>query len=129
MGIGLRYFIFDMEDNHHRISESYYEKLKNGDITIPFDNQKVRVAIAALDTKDRKAVAIRHIDCSYLYFDIHGKIDKNKEDEELQEAVELVGHKFNNPSSNIVKTAKWRTWKLSERNKAAIVNSLLLEGV
>src|SRR5262249_51831529 len=83
MGRSLRVVLIDRDSICHRITRRQHEQLYDGTLAMPqFANERLRVAEAVLELKNRRPVEIVRVWLRYWSFDSAGYLDKTKIDEE-----------------------------------------------
>ena len=92
MSTGVRVFFIDDEDHLHRFPVKKFDQLGHSSEKFPeFAGRRVRYALVFLEIKDKKPVAIKHTDYSYVQFNKDGSFDDAEFDKSLQMAVDLLG--------------------------------------
>ncbi len=126
MGLGGRIFLFDDENNLHRVSVKRFTKLyryKNPESFPEFANQRMQCAFLMIEFENRKPIEIFHAQFTIVKFDEKGYLDADERsrEERLSFAASLL-HKsdISNPSvidaTQIFSKKRWHNefrWKPS----------------
>jgi hypothetical protein len=81
MGISIRYLLVDRNDEVHRLSNRFFERLwdKSPGAVLPqFAGQRVRCAEVAVQMDNYQPVGIVRVVYSYVYFDARGRLDTDR---------------------------------------------------
>ena len=92
MGLGIRVFLIDDDDNVRRFSYARFNRLisRESDERLPeFANRRVQCAIVFLETIDREPENVRNLDCLILAFDKHGRLDRKVQEQQLRDSATL----------------------------------------
>src|SRR3989304_6152916 len=93
MGIGIKYFIIDENDNLKNISLKQMDKLLKREPNINlavFAGKIVRYVTVIIENQNRKAVSITRMQGHFLNLDRYGKINPSEFNKEMQTAMEMI---------------------------------------
>jgi hypothetical protein len=93
VGIGIKCFILDENDNLINISITRMNKLLNREPDTKlseFAGKIVRYVTVIIENQNRKAVSITRIQGHFLQFDKLGKINLSEFDKDMRTAVEMI---------------------------------------
>lgn len=90
MGISIRYFLVDNEDNVKSISIAKIERLQKGDPGEKYPelkNEKIKLAEIYVEFDGRKPIRVIQIHGSFLSFDSNGMLDQEEIQKEMHAGV------------------------------------------
>jgi hypothetical protein len=92
MGMGTRIFLVHDDDSLERLSLARFERLLRGDpeeqLTL-YAGKRIRYALVVLEVKQRRPVAINHIQYAFLHLDSKGRAEVSEREREERIAVEM----------------------------------------
>lgn len=94
MGFGIRAFLLGDDGHFTRLPYARFQRLWDGEAleTLPgHAGRDARFVLAYLETEQRRAVEIRHLDYLRLKFGADGRIDTAERDRRLRRVAEMAG--------------------------------------
>jgi len=137
MGISLKIFIVNDDGSLKRLPLMRFERLQQGDPEehlSEYAGKRIRYALVAVETENRKPIDINLIQYSYLSIDSKGRIDASEEERGARLALEMLPPMSSEENQQKIIYAQHRfakkqyddqfTWEPSPEIEAAIVKEV-----
>lgn len=127
MGIRVKYFIVDANDNLKNISKTKMNKLINQDQNtnfFEFAGKRMRYVTVVFEYKNREPISIESIKGCFLKLDKDGKLDVVEFDKQKQIALEMLSITNKNIISAEERYKRTYTWEITPQIEEQIYNKI-----